>query len=129
MGRAWKRKSDSSAGQGEAKGGGERIGKRRASFSKMVADRLGVSKRTAERALKRSGVFSDEDREIFEQFEVSSVQQDAIASIADPARRGECLAAIVQGLDPGGRDRPVQVRLGGQRRSRVSVKAMPTRPR
>jgi hypothetical protein len=62
--------------------------------------RLGVSKRTAQRALKRSRVFRDEDRETFEQCGVTTVQQDAIAAIRDPERRARCLWDIGQGLDP-----------------------------
>lgn len=49
--------------------------------SRWYRTRPGVSKRTAERALERSRVFSDEDRETFEQ-------------------RTTCLRDIVQRLDP-----------------------------
>jgi hypothetical protein len=98
--RAWKRKAARSAEQGEAAGAGQRAGKRRPSFAQHVANRFGVSKRTAERALKRSRMFGDEEREIFEQFGVTSMQQDALAAVADPERRAACLEAIVSGLDP-----------------------------
>jgi hypothetical protein len=78
----------------EEQGGGSQC------FAQVVADRLAVSKRTAERALKRSRVFSDDDHETFKQCDVTATQQDAIATIVDPELRAQCLWDIIQGLDP-----------------------------
>ena len=68
-------------------------------FAEVVANGMGTTRRTAERALKRSRTFSNDDRELFQQCDVTSVQQDAIATIKDSERRAECLWDIGQGLD------------------------------
>ncbi|HWE37246.1 MAG TPA: ParB/RepB/Spo0J family partition protein [Isosphaeraceae bacterium] len=85
---------------GEVAEGADGSSGQAASFADLVAGRLGVSKRTAQRALKRSRVFRDEDRETFEQCSVTTVQQDAIAAIKDPERRAQCVWDIGQRLDP-----------------------------
>ena len=69
-------------------------------FSQVAADHLRVSRRTAERILKRGRIFSEDDYETFAQCGVNLTQQNAIAAIADADRRAACIEAIVQGLDP-----------------------------
>lgn len=72
--------------------------KRPKTFSKVLAEKAGITERTAQRALRRAKEFTPEEMEIFDRRAVTSEEQDKILGV-EKSKRQAVVALVAAGKD------------------------------